>query len=367
MLIYIVVFCLSSFFAYLASKFENKKILTVIFSIIAILIPSYLAGVRDLNIGTDVAVYGKPFFNRAVESSSFDRYSKICKTDLGYRIVNYVVSRFTNNINIFLFVIEFLIIGIVYVAFYQRRKEFPIWLCMLCYFFLFYNRFLNLLRQGLAVSIVIYSYKYLEKDDLKKYFIGVIIASFFHPTAIFAATLYLIKLLLKSKSKNVLIPIISMVMLALILGYGKILSFLINNLGIVSDRYIIYLPSRAFIFNFVETILLSSFVILALLFSKKMNKINSNNTLYLLIGFFGIILTQLSGVADYADRIAFYYTGIFPIMLSTVPRYVGKNKIDKNVLTYIIIFLFFLFWYWKFIKMGSCETYPYTSNILGIF
>lgn len=367
MLIYIVVFCLSAFFAYLAQRFENKKILTIIFSIIAILIPSILAGVRDLTIGTDIGVYGKTFFNRAVISNSFQEYSKICETEVGYRLVNYIVSRFTNNVNIFLFILEFIIIGIVYIAFYQRRKDTPIWLCMLCYLFLFYNRLLNLLRQGIALSIIIYSYKYLDKNELKKYLIAVIIATLFHTTAIFAITLYFIKIVSKSKSRKALIPIISMVILVLILGYGKILSFLIYNIGIVSTRYAIYLPSANFSFNLVETLVLCFFVILAIVFSKKVNKLNQNNMLYILIGFFGIILTQLSGVADYADRIAFYYTGIYPIMLASIPQNVGKNKIDKFTLNYVIIMLFFVFWYWKFIKMGSCETYPYTSAILGIF
>ena len=204
MFIYLLVFGLAAFFAYLAQKFENKKVLVILFSIIAILIPSVLAGVRDSNIGTDLEVYGKPFFNRAVLSDSFEEYSNICETELGYRIINYIVSRFSDNINIFLFVLEFIIIGIVYLAFYQRRKEIPVWLGLLCYLFLFYSRFLNLLRQGIAVSIIIYSYKYLEKNELKKFLLAILIATMFHTTAIFAITLIFIKIILNLRKDLIL-------------------------------------------------------------------------------------------------------------------------------------------------------------------
>lgn len=54
MWIYLIVFLISSFLFYIAAKREKKWNMTAIF---AILIPSLLAGLRDLSIGTDTIVY----------------------------------------------------------------------------------------------------------------------------------------------------------------------------------------------------------------------------------------------------------------------------------------------------------------------
>lgn len=367
MYVYIIVFIISTFFAYMAKKFENKKGVSIIFSLLAISVPSVLAGMRNSNIGTDVRVYGIPFFNRAVISKSFIGYSKICETELGYRIVNYIVSRFTNNINVFLFVVSFITFGLVYSSFYQRRQKVSLWLCWICYLFLFYNRFLNLLRQGIAVSIIMYAYKYIENKNWKKYLVAVFVAFIFHTTAIFAITLIFIDKIVECKYRNSLIILISMIAIILILNYGNILKILIYNMGILSDRYARYIPYKKFSFQVIETTILGILLGISFLFSKGVNGKSQTNMFYLVTGIFGIILMQLSGIADYADRIAFYYTGAYPILLASIPDAVGKEETDKVALKIFIVVLFALYWGWKYIYMGSCETYPYMSDILKIY
>lgn len=365
MLIYIITFAISSLFAYFAQKTKKSKILIILFSIMSVAIPSLIAGMRDLTIGTDLQVYGENYFNRAVESSSFSEYSKICNTDLGYRIINYTVSLFSNDIHVFLFVLEFITIGIVYIALYQRKNQIPLWLGMLCYLFLFFNRNLNILRQGVAISIVIYSFKYIERRQLKQFIISTIIASFCHVTAIFAIPIYIIRIAIEGRKRMITIPLIIIATLVVILTFGKILTFL-NNMGILAERYERYIPEGGFNIYILETFMYMLYPICGMIFYKGMKKVDKNYLFYIIIAILVPIFTQARGFTDYADRIAFYYMPAFIIMLPKIPQIVGKRKVDKMFMTEVIILIFFVFWYYKYIITGSCETYPYTSQILNI-
>lgn len=57
---------------------------------------------------------------------------------------------------------------------------------------LFYLETLNLIRQGLALSMIFYAFKYVKQRNFKKYAFWVIIATLFHSSAFIAVGLYFI-------------------------------------------------------------------------------------------------------------------------------------------------------------------------------
>ena len=194
MIEYVICFLLSIFFTFKAEKNfkEKNKKNAIIFSIIAILIPSILSGARALTIGVDVKVYVEPTFQRALYVNSIFEFLQIFDLEPLYLVLTYVVAKFTNNIHWLLFVIQLIIITLIYIASYKNKEYSPMWLSMCVYFLTFYNTTYNLTRQALAVAFIIFSISYMrEKKYLKSFFIFCV-AMMFHTTALFSRLIYVI-------------------------------------------------------------------------------------------------------------------------------------------------------------------------------
>ena len=154
MIIYLITFLITCVLCAILQRYIKNKTLKVIFSIIIILIPSILGGFRDLTIGTDVLVYGEDYFNYATNYNSLIDYITAFDMDIGYLTINFLVSRFTSDVHIFLFVLQLIINTLVFIVMYRYKEKIPLWMSMLCYLTLYYCRTFNFLRQSLALAIV---------------------------------------------------------------------------------------------------------------------------------------------------------------------------------------------------------------------
>lgn len=113
MLIYIFVFIISSLLLLLSEKMNNKVLRRTLI-VVAIVIPSLLAGMRASSIGTDVKVYGKRFYLLAANSDSLFQLMKYLtitgeSSDIGFHILNFVLTRLFPSYHVGLFVYEALI------------------------------------------------------------------------------------------------------------------------------------------------------------------------------------------------------------------------------------------------------------------
>lgn len=72
-------------------------------------------------------------------------------------------------------------------TFYSLKKYTPnLFLATLTFIAFFYLNAMGVIRQGAAMAIVLYCYKYIEKFNFIKYFFWILIASAFHSSAIIA-------------------------------------------------------------------------------------------------------------------------------------------------------------------------------------
>ena len=110
-MVYIIMFVITILFTYIAERnFDKKnKFIGVIFSILAIALPSIVAGLRNLDIGLDISVYVEQNFQTALQSQSFKECLGNLNTDFLYIVINYIISRMSDNINVLLFIIELII------------------------------------------------------------------------------------------------------------------------------------------------------------------------------------------------------------------------------------------------------------------
>ncbi|WP_318766698.1 EpsG family protein [Lactiplantibacillus carotarum] len=158
---------------------------------------SIIAGVRNLSIGTDIQHYVITNFSAALTYNNLYQYlafihtiktnyvGTVNHTEIGYSILTYSVSRLSSNVHWLLFALQFATVLFIYVSLvrYSREHKISIVFGMFVYYMLFYGQSLNLMRQTLAASIVLFAVSYLIEN---KFLLGTILIFFaaqFHTSA----------------------------------------------------------------------------------------------------------------------------------------------------------------------------------------
>lgn len=255
MYIYLCVFAISILLCYFCEKIafpaiEQKtlsKLWFVILLILIALLPSILGGVRDYSIGTDIRVYGNTWFYLSRSSSNLLSLLKLAsESSIGalYATFNFIVSRFTDNPHWFYFWYCFVENLIVLIALRENRKLISTTSGWATYLLLFYNLNFNMLRQGMALVILLLGFKYIREEKFLKFSIVVLIAYLFHNTAIIALIVYIIYLVIAYKNNNWLkLSVIYVGSVIFILSFEQISQFLLNA-GILNTRYAMYINSE---------------------------------------------------------------------------------------------------------------------------
>lgn len=359
----IVVVLLSSIIDKRLEK-KNKKI-NYIISAIIILILSILGGLRGSDIGTDIHVYGKRWFEVACRCNSFASYrGLISSSDVGYLLLNYVVSIFTNNFNVFLFIHQLICNVLIFSTLYKYRDKAPLWLSMLTFLCLYYLRSYNYLRQSLALSFLFFGFRYIDEKKLIKYLIVIFIATQFHFTAIIGIFIYFIYYVFTSnfKYKNLLTIAVILATIFVSCNITSIIRILYS-LNLVNYRiynYTLQYMIESFDFSLIETCFKLLFI---LFYIVNLKKINKNEKMNYTLGIFlimDIIFFQIRGIILYADRFAFYFGYLTTLLLPQIPG-TFKNENTKKFMYLVLSMCLVAFWFFKFVMENSGEVYPYNS------
>lgn len=101
------------------------------------------------------------------------------REEIGYLLINSLVKIFTNESSIL-----FLVIAIISISLYYKNirkySVYPLISLMLYFSLVYCVKELAQIRQGVAIAIFVYSWKYIIQNNFKKYFISLWIASLFH-------------------------------------------------------------------------------------------------------------------------------------------------------------------------------------------
>lgn len=113
------------------------------------------------------------------------------KMELGFLYLNILFNNILNfnNFKALVYFVNTILIwkGIRY--FFDEKRTLLV-MCFLYFYGDFYFFYLPSFRQATAISIFIYSFKYLKEKNLKKYFLLSIVACFFHKSAIILFGVY---------------------------------------------------------------------------------------------------------------------------------------------------------------------------------
>lgn len=318
MLIYYIFWSFLLFYCFEPQR-KNKY-----FRIITAALFALLLGFRE-NVGTDYSNYVGYF--------KYEQY--LAYLEPGYNYINKVVLIYGGSV---VWVFLFMAAASTYFIFLSLNDKKVVYYptALLCYTLCF--PFLaNGVRQGLAVSIFFYSYKFIEQRKLFLYLISIIGASLFHLSALILLPLYFI--LNKSLNKTTYIVLFLLSLVLIPISFHSVISPYLYFLG----KYKLFLESEMFTtgagLNFGA---IFSFIYLIILFILSIHsKIYQKETVLFNLFFIFIIFKCMQVNSSIIGRISIYFEWFTFILLPIVIKDLKVSSIIKNLIIvfYVVVFL----------------------------
>ena len=193
-----------------------------------------------------------------------------------------------------------------------------------------YIFFFGILRQGLALAILLFSIKYLKENKVFKFITLVLIASLFHKTAGVFIVAYPLKYMKINKISIVIFSILSFITLL----FGKeIINFILS---------FVYKPA-SIKFNSGEgyklLLLMYSICIIGYISKNRLILQNKNNILFLKILMLGTLIQCLSPTFKNVGRLVIYFFPFIDILLANIFEVIECKKYKIALICLMIISL----------------------------
>lgn len=338
-------------------SYKKNKALSYMCSFASICILSLISALRRFDVGVDVKIYGIDFFDSCRYFSKMKNYIAFYENEQLYFALNYIVFYLTRNIRVLFFIMQFFIALVVYVIAYDNMKknDTNILLYVIAYLFLWFNSSLNILRQSLAIFIILYAFKFIEKKKYFAYFIAIFIASLFHSSAIICVLIPLIDYIAQKKNWKIYL-FFSIVIVYTILFNINTVAVLLNKINIVPDKYLMYLSRNGNMITYYALLKVIMLLAITVFFRKSENK-EINRTLFC-ICVYDVVFYTFSYFIKYGYRISYYF---LPHMLLLLPRMEVdlKNSKGKNTFWFVSIISLVVYWFVRYTIVKYDGTIPY--------
>ncbi len=349
--VYHIAFLLSSFLAFVSTKkivcFSSKARQYSFLLGFCYLIILLLNGTRD-GVGTDYEHYTW-VFNIARKGEVY------AIVEPGYWFINVLFKNFEYGHR---FVLG-LMCTMTYLVFFLLAKEekvIPLLIPFLFSFgFIFFSN--NIVRQSFAITLFIYSIRYIERKKFWKYLVSVLIIFLFHTSAILLIPFYWIGKIRLNKSYWIIMIFSSVIMYRL-----NIFHIVIRSIASLIPKYKHFIGLAGHD-EFqggmgLSMILLIFLGISVALFAKYMQN-NKRHQIYFNLFMIGICFSIMLFSSAYFYRFTFY---LFYIILLLIPILI-KNIEKKNMKRIVFTFFFFLslIWWVKVLLFNDGDPLPYQS------
>lgn len=313
---------------------RNKKAYVVIISILLILI----SGLRKYTVGIDSEQYY--FSYKMIGELSWENLINT-RYEYGYALFCRILNLISNNSQILFFISSIINIVAISKLIYKYSTNATLSFFIYVALGIFFSS-MNVLRQTLALSIVLFGIDFLLKNKKKIFVIFVIIAAQFHSTA-YVALLLLIPAYMKFTDKKLLVIFIISV-ISFLLG-KTIFAFLSNYI----EQYQTYDATNFAFENYFATGIYMIQALIFLIFGRmamKKNLNNENNSdykLYNLLIFatcFYFSFEMIAIRANIMERLSQYFS-VFSVVL--IPASIKNLNIITNKKIYSILFVSLLF------------------------
>ncbi len=261
--------------------------------------------------------------------------------DFLYKLLNIVVGKIWLNQRFFIFIVDLITLSGPYFIIRKYSKNYFLSILFFISIGTYHIQF-YVIRQAMALSLLLFSIKYLEERKFFKYLMLVICASLFHTSAIIFLPVYFLSYI--KIDKKFVMFYTSIIILSLIFK-DQLASLILNNSG----YYSIYSGTRFDAgsegqWKFIQYLLIAAF---SLFFTKNNNKkdkdFNFNNSmLWILLINLYILLVSMGSII--IDRLSYYFC--FPAFIYTinVTENINSKKL-RIVIKMLFVILVFCYLY----------------------
>lgn len=325
-----------------------------------------VASLRAPSVGIDLAVhYAKRFEQIAAYSwTQIPKFSIFSTYEIGYCYYCKLISMVNNNVQFFIFVTSAIVYGVMGYLIYKKSSD-VIFSTMLVIFSCQYYMYMNIIRQALAVSVVLLGYIFLDKSqrsmmDYVKFALFVLIASTFHNSAILCLIMIVFDRM-QFKRRDILISG-AITALCYVL-YSKVFILVANLISNDSGSYASYMEKAGENVGNINRQSITSLILTAGAFfigvyilvwknrrhiknmdSKEMYVLTRNESFLLYMGLLATICRLLIFKMNIINRFSYYFVPfivlLYPYAINQI-TYVPNRKIIRTAvyLAYGIYFI----------------------------
>jgi hypothetical protein len=305
-------------------------------------------GLRHIDLGiNDVSEVYLPLFSKAA-NVKFSQMFVYFNKDITFFLFTKFFSFFSVDYNLYIFILSIPINIAIGRLIYKYSEMY--WFSFILFLSLgYYLACFTLLRHSIALAFIVFSYDYLLSRKKIKFVLMVLVASFFHQTAL----LFLIAYPLARIKINI--------MHFLAVGGSLGLAVLVPD----KIRNIIFMIASGNRFqSFKEAVQLSLvgwginlvIILVALYYYKRLIAIDKENVVLYNLSIISLILMGFAGIIGEMYRLAMYF-GIFNILLLPKAISCETNKSNKLILSILISIVFV--GYFLFFALENYRVVPY--------
>lgn len=352
MLLYLIIFAIPAimFFASINGNGRDKASLAIYMAGLALFV-----GLSDMLGGFDRYIYGQVFDNIAnitdlgtsyVVAGTLDAFP----SERGWSELNIIVSFFTTNRYIFIFIVTIAIYSMLFVSIKRYAVNYPFALLVFLGLWFFFS--FTYLRQVFAATFVWLSIPYIIKRKIWKYLVIALTAMTFHKSAIIFLPLYFV--VNRNYSQR---QIVYIMVATFIIGLSPIPNALFGAYGSVSqvEESHAYTAEAGFRIEYVIEAVLFCWLLMQ---EHDNDERNVTKRVILNIGFVYCLGLLFFMRSPNGGRLAWYYIiGVICGLSYFVSRYQLRQSL---ILILVVMFLFLyvrIFNAWQL----AGELYPYKT------
>lgn len=350
MLIFLITITMIILLGILINPKSNKK--KKIFLILSFSLLAVIAGIRNYTVGIDTHLYYKFYLN--LPNVSFDMLKNV-RYEFGFSLLCKILSTICKNPQFLLLITSIFINYAIGNFIYKNSKNVVIStiLYIICNY---YFSYMNIMRQAIAISIILLGYEKIKKEKYITYSIYVLFASFFHFSAISALVLIVLRKFNFNKKFIVLTIIISV----FVFMYGNSIFEILATYSSRLNEYVgTVFVSENYYGALLEFLVIAIQFIFGFLIINKYkpeiykNKNENLNTITGIIAMSAIIAIMVMKIIIF-NRFLHYFSIFSIIWIANCLELIPKAK---NRLLWIIIILSMFFIYFLVINTYRPEWY----------
>lgn len=305
---------------------KNQKYFLIVFGILVLFLI-----LRAPSVGVDADNYKKIF--EYYHNVDFSEMLVRGRHEIGFKYYCKIFSLIFNNYSFFLMVTSILsMIGVYY--FIKDNSKNYIQSLYIFITFNFYGYFFGILRQCLAISILLYSLKFIKERKLFPFLLSVFLAFLFHKTALVFLPLYFVYNLKIDKKKLVIWG--TLIILFLIFK-DYILQFILNYIYRPESLKASTGDGYKMLFLLIGTSIASYF------YQDKLLKQDKNNQILINMTFIATLIQVLATIFSTAYRVTLYYSFAIIVLIPKILKAIENNKLRLflTISMYVVLGLYF--------------------------